>query len=136
MNFTVVLDTNVFISGIHWKGICELLLRKWINNEFQVIISPEIIEELLRVLKIFKIPMEEDKINFWKQLLIEKSTLVYPTIKLQVVRNDPDDNKFIEAAIDGGANFIVSQDKHLLSIRKYEEIKIVNPKEFLELLNS
>lgn len=55
-----------------------------------------------------------------------------PKVKLDVLKTDPDDNKILEAAIEGQANFIISNDKHLTDLRMYGGIKIVTPEEFLD----
>jgi len=66
-------------------------------------------------------------------LILEKSVIVVPTEKIDVV-SDPDDNKFVEAALEGMAQYIVSQDKHLLVLKEYHGVKVLNPDEFLKLL--
>ena len=68
-------------------------------------------------------------------MIIENAIIVYPKIKINLVKDDPDDNKFIEAAITGNAEYIISQDKHLLRIKKYKEIKILSPEQFLIKIN-
>ena len=62
-------------------------------------------------------------------------TLVTPKKKVQVVKDDPDDDKFLEVAVEGDADYIVSQDKHLLKIEELEGVKIVNPWKFLRMLD-
>jgi len=60
----LVLDTNVFISGIFWDGnYCSQLIDKWKNKEIELISSPEIVEELIEILRNFRIPMPEDMIE-------------------------------------------------------------------------
>ena len=130
----VVLDTNVFISGIHWTGASEKILRAWMNKDFQLISSLQIIEELVRILMGFKVPLDPDDISWWENLVLENSIIVIPTEKVNVVKDDHDDDKFIEAALEGKAEYIVSQDKHLLKMKEYRGIKILHPDEFLELL--
>jgi len=129
----MVLDTNVFVSGIHWAGSSEKVLRAWMNEDFELVSSLPIIEELIRILLSFKIPLDPEDISWWESLILEKSILVIPTEKVDVVK-DPEDNKFIEAALEGKVDYIVSQDKHLLVLKEYNDIKIVNPDEFLKLL--
>ncbi len=130
----VVLDTNIFISGIHWTGSSEKILRTWMNNEFELVSSLPIIEGLVRILMSFKVPLEPDDISWWKTLILEKSILVIPTKKVSIV-TDPDDNKFVEAALEGKAEYIVSQDKHLLVLKEYQGIKILHPNDFLKLIS-
>ena len=78
--------------------------------------------------------MPESMIEEWRNLIIENSIIVEPTIKLDIVKDDLDDNKFLEAGVTGNVDLIVSQDKHLLKLREYEGIKIVNPEKALELI--
>ncbi len=132
----VVLDTNVFLSGIHWTGASHKVLREWFMDSFNIISSHQINQELFCQLKDFKIQMEEDEIEWWESLILEKSEIVVPKRKVNVVKGDPDDNKFIEAALEGEADYIVTQDRHLLDIKEFEGIKIVTPKEFLQILES
>lgn len=82
----------------------------------------------------FKVPLDPEDISWWESLILEKSSIVFPQVSLDIVKNDPDDNKFIEAAVEGNAAYIVSQDKDLLLIKEYARIKIVSPSEFLEVM--
>ena len=130
-----ILDTNVFVSGIFWEGnFCSQIIDKWRNKEFELVGSVEILDELVKTLKDFKIQMPEEMIEDWRNLIIENSVIVEPTIKLNVIRDDPDDNKFLEAGISGNVDLVISQDKHLLNLRDYQGIKIVNPEEALLLI--
>ena len=131
----VILDTNVFISGIFWEGnFCSQILDQWKNKNFELISSIEILDELTKTLRNFKIQMPEAMIEEWRNLIIENSVIVEPIIKLKVIENDPDDNKFLEAGITGKVVMIISQDKHLLNLKEYQGIKIVNPEKAINLL--
>ncbi len=130
----VVLDTNIFVSGIHWSGSSEKILRAWMEGKFELVSSLPIIKEVMRVLMSFKITLEADDLSWWESLLLEKSLIVVPTEEVDIIKNDPDDNKFIEAALEAKAEFIVSQDKHLLLVKEYQGIKIIHPEDFLKLL--
>lgn len=133
----VVLDTNVFVSGIFWDGnFCSQIITKWKNRKFQLISSMEILDEFVNTLNNFKIQMPEKMIKEWRNFIIENSIIVKPTIKLNIIKEDPDDNKFLEVGVAGKANLIVSQDKHLLKLINYQGIKIVNPEKALFLLSN
>ena len=67
--------------------------------------------------------------------MIQISIFVKPKKRIQIVKDDPDDDKFIEAAVEGRAKYIISQDKHLLRIKEFEGIKIMKPEEFLTILS-
>ena len=131
----IVLDTNVFISGIFLKGnFCSQLIDKWKKKEIELISSLEIVEELIKILRSFKIQMPEDLIEEWKNFILNNSTIIKSSSKIDVIKEDPDDNKFIEAGFYGKADFIISQDKHLLKLEKYQGIRIISPKEIITLL--
>ena len=130
-----IIDTNVFISGIFWEGnFCSEIIDKWKNKKFELISSPEILEEFIETLKNFKIQMSNEMVEEWKNLIIKNSTIVEPSIRLNIIKDDPDDNKFLEAGISGNADLIISQDKHLLKLKDYQKIKIINPEEALLLI--
>ena len=131
----VVLDTNVFISGIFWEGnLCSQLIDKWKRREIELVSSLEIVEELIETLKSFKIQMPKDMIEKWRNLLLNNSILIESSTKIDAIKEDPEDNKFLETAIDGKADFIVSQDKHLLNLKEYQGIKVVKPEEAINLV--
>jgi len=85
-------------------------------------------------LKNFKIQMPAEMVEEWKNLIIKNSIIVEPSIRLNIIKDDPDDNKFLEAGISGNADLIISQDKHLLKLKEYQKIKIISPEEALLLI--
>ena len=131
-----ILDTNIFLSGIHWSGASNKVLREWFIGSFTLVSSPQINRELFTQLRDFKIQMEMGEIEWWEDIVLEKSIMVVPKRKVDVIKDDPDDNKFIETALEGKAGYIVTQDKHLLSIKEFEGIKIVTPEEFFRILKT
>lgn len=133
MKMRVVLDTNIFVSGIFWKGSSNDVLIFWEEGKFTLITSLDTISEIITVLGDFKVRMPDDAIREWIELIVEKSEIVEPTERIDIVKDDPEDNIFIEAAIAGNADYLVSQDKHLLKLKEFREIKIVTPEEFIKL---
>lgn len=130
----VVLDTNVFISGIFWKGdFCSQIIDAWRKGEFTLVSSTPIIEELTEILKDFKIQMPNEMIEAWKSMIIQNSVIVETKNKIDIIEH-ASDNKFLETAVEGNAEYIISQDKHLLELKEYKGIKIVLPEDFLEIL--
>ncbi len=131
----VVLDTNVFISGIFWEGnFCSQIIGEWRKGKFQLVNSPKLIEEFLETLGSFKISMPKEMIQEWKNIIIENSVIVNPIITINAVKDDPEDNKLVEAAVCGRADFIITQDKHLLKLKEYNKIKILKPEEAILVL--
>lgn len=128
-----VLDTNVFISALFWKGAPYQIFKKILMGAILNFTSPQILEELKeRLLYKFKLPPE--KMKEFLEIIIFNSKIVYPKKKLKIVKKDPSDNKIIECALEAKASFIISGDKHLLKVKEYKGIKIISPKKFLDLL--
>lgn len=124
-----VLDINVFISALFWKGAPHRIFKRMLKGEFLNFTSPQILEELKRkLLDKFRLPPE--RVKEFLEIIIFASQIVYPESKLNIVEKDPSDNKIIECAIEAQASFIVSGDKHLLDIKGYKGIKMVSPREF------
>lgn len=129
----IVLDTNVVFSGIFFGGHPAKILEDVLESKYQLILSEDIIEEYLEVLqrraRKTQSPAEFAK-NFVNQLisdafLVESLNVQTPTCA------DPDDIKFLQAAIIGNAQFLISGDKHLLDVGKYKGGIVLKPKEFL-----
>ena len=128
----VVLDTNVYISAILFGRNCEEILRLAGLGSFELIISKHIILETKGILvKKFKWPKKQvsEAVTYIRNI----STEVKPDIKLSVIRNDPADNRILECAVSSKAVCIVTGDRHLLDLKKYEKIRIFTPAEFLKL---
>jgi len=130
-----VLDTNIFISGILWDGIPGKILDAARDDKFQLVISLECIYELHRVLNEFRnIPAIDTIAEFWTRLAVSNSLIALPQIRFSEIKDDSDDNKFLDAAVAGKAQYIVSGDRHLLKLKGFKGIKVVKPADFLELL--
>lgn len=136
----ITVDTNILVSATFWKGDSEKIIEKAEKKELYLVLSREIIDEYIRVLEYDEIKEKVSKSKLAMTLGVRKllsiARIVEPKDKLDVVKEDPADNKIIECAKEGKAEFIITKDNHLLSIRKYEGIKIVEPERFLKILGS
>ncbi len=130
-----VLDTNIFISGIFWKGSSNRVISNWKEAKFTLVTSLEAVSEIIKVLKDFKIKLPDDMIREWIDLIVRNSVIVEPKEKITIVKDDPKDNIFIETAVAGNVDYIVSQDKHLLKLKEFRRIKIITPEEFNNICN-
>lgn len=126
----VVIDTSVYISAIIFGGRPEQVLSLIKDKKVSGFTSPKILLELSRKLNI-KFGWNEEKIKLVIKNLTRYIQMVNPNVKLKVVKQDPKDNKILECAVAGDANYIVTGDKHLLKLRQFEGIKIVTPADFL-----
>ncbi len=128
-----VLDTNIFISSLFWRGVPHHIVQRGLGGDFIIIISPEIIKEIGETLySKFKFPAEDTR--SFLEIIIVNSYLVEPRDRVEVIKKDPSDNKIIECAVAGRAHFIVSGDRHLLDLRGYGGIKIVTARKFSSFL--
>jgi len=128
-----VLDTNVLISSLFWKGAPYKIFQKGLGGTFIILTSLEILEEVKnKLINKFRFPLQDT--NDFIEIITINSKIIKPTTKFDIVKEDPSDNKIIECALAGEANYIVSGDKHLLDIKRYNKIKIILPKDFLKLI--
>jgi len=131
-SWRVVLDTNIYLSGIIFGGNCRHILDLMIKKKIKAVISPAILLEISQKLK-QKFKWSQTQIFTTIKTIIKSTKAVQPKIKIKVVKADKSDDKIIEAAVTGSANYIVSGDQHLLKIKQYQKIKIVTPQEFLSI---
>lgn len=135
----IVLDTNVLISATFWYGDSFKIINELEKENFISISSEEILDEYLRILNSREIIEKTNDKNLVFKQSVDKirslSKIVFPKEKINFIEEDSDDNKFIEVAVEGKCDFIISQDKHLINKKNYMNIKIITPKEFLEVLN-
>ena len=131
----VVLDTNIFISSIFWTGNPHTIVELALDKKILVFTSPAILTELEKVLHR---DFREDQEFVERQiaLILEYAEIVRPLHQVNVVKEDPDDNKIIECALTAQAGYIISGDPHLTNIKKVFGIKIMKPKEFMEIFKS
>lgn len=128
----VVLDTNVFISAILYGGNPRKVVNLVVTELIEVYVSLELLEEFGRVLK-GKFTLSSLEIDTIISEIKDFAEIARPRVRLQVIKNDPSDNKVLECAVEAKAHFIVSGDKHLLNLGNFRGIKIVNPAEFLKI---
>ena len=130
----IVLDTNIVVSALIGKhGESAKLFEKLIQDEIENYTSTEIIKEIVEVLnreEITKRTPKEARQFILEQYLIH-SKLTQPKTKHLIVEHKSD-NKFIDVAIEAKASYIISGDKHLLEIKEFKGIKIINAKEYLK----
>ena len=125
-----VLDTNIIISSVFWEGNPYKVVKKGIEGEYQIVISSEILDEVAERLR-NKFHFPEEAIQGLIDVLLTFFHMVEPTSEIDIVR-DKKDNKIIECAFDGKANYIVTEDPDLLDLKEFEGMKIRTAKEFLE----
>ncbi len=133
------LDTNVLISGlISPKGAPHEILSALSNRDFLLITSLEILGEIEEVINYPKIKkaykLTPEQIEGLIKLVRKYSHKCLSASSLKVIADDPDDDKFLHAAIQGNANYIVSGDAHLLNLRTFQGIPVMTARQFIETI--
>ncbi|HKY54197.1 MAG TPA: putative toxin-antitoxin system toxin component, PIN family [Anaerolineales bacterium] len=129
----VVIDTNVIVSA-YLGGALEGIIVAWKSGKFTLVVSKEIAEEYLEVLRRPKFKIEQAEVDDFAALLLDRAEFVIPLETFTVIENDPTDNKFLEAAVAGKANLIVSGDGHLLELKSFRKISITTARKFVAKL--
>lgn len=127
----VVIDTNVFISSF-FGGVPRQIIELWKTGAVTLCLSQTIIEEYIAVLHRLKLDRQE--IETLTRLFAEgyNSMFTAKTPNLSVVKDDPDDDKFLECAVALDCKIIVSGDKHLKDLKQYVDIVIYSPRQFID----
>jgi putative PIN family toxin of toxin-antitoxin system len=132
----VVLDTNVLISSLLFKGEASRIVVLWQKGKIIPLISKETFNELRAVLEYPKFSlspgeiksiMEDEILPFFEVVEVEKN--------IKGICRDPDDDKFISCAVSGEADWIVSGDKDLSDLGKYRSLRIIHVSEFLKMFD-
>ncbi len=131
-NLKVVIDSNVWISGLVFGGKPENILKLFIEGKIVVIVSEEILTELRRIINT-KFPLFKPQLGLLGASIRDDAILVPLGDNTIDVSRDADDNKIIETAIKGKADYIISGDNDLLVLKEYDGIYILKPASFLDI---
>ncbi len=127
----VVIDTNIFISSF-FGGVPKQIIDLWKTGAITLCLSQSIIEEYIEVLH--RLKLDKQEIEELTRLFAEgyNSIFTAKTPNLSIVKDDPDDDKFLECAVALDCKIIVSGDKHLKDIKQYVDIVIYSPRQFID----
>ena len=128
----IVLDTNVFVSGVFFKGPPYQILTAWRDGKIQLVISPEILEEYRRVGEILAEDRPVVDLRPMLEFVIQNATIYSAPPLVEPVCDDPDDDKFLACALVSESSIIVSGDKHLLKVSGYQDITVLKPRDFVD----
>jgi uncharacterized protein len=133
-----VIDTNLFVSGLFAdKGATRQLQDLWASGAFELAISEQILREIENTIRkpyIWdKLQLDAGDEVLLSELIREKAFIVtrdaYKTDKIQ---DDPTDNKFLACALEASADYVVSGDNHLLSLKHFHGVQIIDARSFVE----
>ena len=129
----VCLDTNVIVSAVVFGGKCQEITDLISLGKIDLVISVAILNETAIVLR-DKFEKSDEEVRRTIRLFLVLGNMVDPKKMIKVLPYDPD-NRILECAVAGKADYLVTGDKkHLLPMRQYKGIKIVSPSEFLKLI--
>ena len=138
----IVLDTNVIISAIvNPDRSPGKILELVFDQEVSLCLSPPMIAEIRRVLRYPKIvnlikqkgrtvELEEEQID----KIVEIARVTTGQVTIKPIATDPDDDMFLECAIEANADYIISGDKHLKDLGNFQGVPILTPRAFLDML--
>ncbi|MCC2666795.1 MAG: hypothetical protein K0S63_711 [Gammaproteobacteria bacterium] len=128
----IILDTNVFISGIFWAGPPYQILKAWQQRKIGIVVSQEILNEYDRVSKALSKKYPPIDLSLFIELLTIHADIYAPEKLKGSVSRDPDDDKFIACALSAKVKIIVSGDQDLLSVSGYQGINVIKPGDFVK----
>ncbi|MCL2511025.1 MAG: putative toxin-antitoxin system toxin component, PIN family [Bacteroidales bacterium] len=133
---TIVLDTNCLLVCLATKNKYHGVWTAFLNEDFQICVSNDIINEYEEILAKKISPSFADMII---QIIMnsENVVFVHPTFKFNLITADPDDNKFVDCAIVANADYIVSEDTHFDILKKidFPKVNVIRIEEFIKELN-
>jgi putative PIN family toxin of toxin-antitoxin system len=135
----VVLDANVLVSAlISARGAPAQIVHLWEQQAFELVLSPPILDELERVLHYPRIQgkygLSDEHVGRFLELIRSTATLVEASTALAVIQEDPTDDRYLECAVEARASYLVTGDHHLLDLKAYRGIAILQPGAFLVAL--
>ena len=132
-----VIDTNLFISGLFGRNTVTAQLQElWIQQQFQLGTSLEIMKEVIRVLQYPRVKKhlidDEETVRRFFRLVFRKAIVARDDFQTDRIVDDPTDNKFLACALEIKADYIVSGDNHLLSLKHFHGTQIVDAASFIK----
>lgn len=128
----IILDTNVFVSGVFFSGPPYQILKAWRDDKVQLVISSEIFDEYRRVAQELGERFPDIDLRSILELVTIRAEMSSAPGLTKHVRDDPDDDKFLACAIACKSKIIESGDKHLLNVSGFRGISVQRPREFVD----
>ncbi|MDR3329616.1 MAG: putative toxin-antitoxin system toxin component, PIN family [Prevotellaceae bacterium] len=132
---TLTLDTNMFISSFFWGGNPRKIIERIIEGEDELYVADGILDEVASVMARPKFSVDKESIERFIASIREVAYSVVLEGKVTNVCRDSDDDKILECALLANADYIITGDDDLLSLKEFEGIRIVTASEYLNLIN-
>lgn len=131
----VVIDTNVYVSGILWNGNESKIVDMCMDGILENHTSIDILSEVERVLSYRKFNLTNEEIDKLLKIYFSFSRLVSIKVKSDIKSRDPADNKILECAVVTNVDYIITGDEDLLVMKDVEGIRIISSRDFLEMIS-
>ena len=128
----LVIDTNVFISGVFFSGPPHDILLAWRNNRIKLVLSPEILEEYQATGEELAAKFRQIDLTPWLALVIAVGIVVDAAPLAEQVCTDPDDDKFLACAIASRTKLVTSGDKALIATSGFKGVTVLTPRQFMD----
>ena len=128
----IVIDANIFISSFFWGGNPRMVFDRVINGLDSLFITDKILNEIAEVMLRDKFALENHKVKEYIKIIENHSIKIYHDENIEKVSRDSDDNKILKCALEGKVDFIITGDNDLLVLKEYKNIKIIDPKKYLD----
>ena len=130
----IVIDSNIFISSFFWGGKPREIFERVVNGFDELYITDEIINEIQRVMNSNKFTVNSNDIKDYIYIIEKYSKKIVSRDNKKSISRDIDDDKILQCGIDGNVDYIITGDNDLLVLNEYNKIKIIKPKEYLEIV--
>ena len=132
----IVIDANIFVSSYFWGGNPRKILERIITGLDELYISQEILNEIKDVIGRPKFHAGINEVKLYIDSIEEIAIKINVKEKIRTGSRDQDDDKYIECAVSGDVDYIISGDTDLLEIKEFKNIKILKAKEYLDIVNN
>ena len=130
----LVLDSNIFVSSFYWAGNPRKVFDRITNGLDELCITDEILREIITVMSEKKFDTSIDEIREYVKIIESYSIKLSPKDNPEKISRDEDDNKILQCGVDGNVDFIITGDNDLLVLKEHGNIKILNPRAYLEMV--
>ena len=127
----IVVDTNIMVGAIMKPtGASNRILNMWIQGRLTLLVTERILDEYRTILS--QKWLKPDRVSELNRQMSEFAEVVDPKERVHEIKEDPSDNRFLECAAEGDADYIISSDQHLLTLQRFRRTEIVRPTQFLK----
>ena len=130
----IVIDSNIFISSFFGGGKPREIFERVLNGFDDLFITDEIINEIKKVMNSSKFSLNSNDIKDYVNIIEKYSRKIVIKDNKKSISRDADDDKILQCGIDGNVDYIITGDNDLLVLKEYNKMKIIKPKEYLEII--